>query len=497
MEFITKLARRSIFVYPTIEEFREAMVEYNSYEDIKRKRDIYEGMAKSAKAYIGSKSMDIATMYTSRDDRLLSIDDDALELYKDYKMYCTALGNGLDFVYKSVQLEQTHRSWKMLKLAGTFALWDCRDTITIDDIEESIYVVEKLGDYMKKYEEYASKNEYEHLADYFMQAPEKTLTLHNLKKRGFIGGTSNLENKVKELVRLANSYAKDEGLLTFEGDMVKYKQYESVESHNASYIQVSGSKEERAFKCHNGYEYKPTAFDKLKVLLENDTAYSPFKFKDGKRSNDNIASGATWAAIDVDDADIDIYEMHDILGDYNHHIATTSNKDNLFKYRIILEFNKVVDLPPREWKSFMLAVAKELGLEADPSAYTKSQIQFGYKDSIVLSENEAEPFNVVEPLKEANKIVGIGKQPQVSITQARKLLDDPLNTFKYAFSDDVKSRSLSLYKLWKHIKDLGGREAECEQLMRDLNYGFWTNGVSDKRFESYILQMQRSFEEER
>jgi hypothetical protein len=494
IEFITKLARRSLFVYPSRKEFKDAMIEYNSYEDMKKRTAEFEMLAKSAKAYIGNKSMEVAQTFLDSDKRLLTIDDDALDMYKDYKMYCNALGNGLDYLYKSVQLEQTHRAWKMLKLAGIFAMWDLRDNISSNDIEEAIYIVEKFGRYMEEYELYASKFEYEHLVDFFVENPEYKFSLHELKKRGFISGTTNLNSKVNELVRLADSYAGNKGMVEYKGDIVSWKPFEKVGNHGASYVEVSGSKQERAFKCHSGFIYQTTTFDKLKNLMCNDTAYTPFKFKDGKRSNDNIASGATWCSIDVDETDIDIYEMHDILGDFNHHIATTSNRDNLYKYRILIEFNTVVDIPPREWKSFMSHIYEELGIPADPASHTKSQIMFGYKGALVLTNLEGEPYDVTEAMKFASQNVMVGEQKRPTLTQARRMLDDPLNTFSYAFNDNVKSRSLTMYRMARHAYDLGANCDEIEQLMKDLN-NFWVNPISEERLESYIKQQRRLCEE--
>jgi len=40
---------------------------------------------------------------------------------------------------------------------------------------------------------------------------------------------------------------------------------------------------------------------------------------------------------------------------------------------------------------------------------------------------------------------------------------------------------------------MGASEEECESLMQDLNYNFWSDGVDDKRFEGYINQMRRAY----
>ena len=496
MEFITKLARRSMFVYPTKEEFASCVVEYSSYEDMKAKQSLYEDMAREGKAYIGSVSMDVATQLLDRDNKLIDIDDDALEAYKDYKMYTNALGNGLDYIHKSVQLEQLHRSWKMLKLAGVYALMDNDDAIRMKHIKEAIYYVEKIGKYMGLYEDYASKEPYELLVDYFKAHTDAKLSLHDLKKMGFLSGSTGINSRLAELVRLADSFAGSDGMVKTENDIVYYKPFEAVGDHYASYVQVSGDKQERAMKCHSGFEAKPTTFNKLKVLLENDTAYTPFRFKDGKRSNDNIISGATWVALDVDDSDLTMDEMHDMLADYNHHIATTSNPDNPYKFRVIIEFSAVVDLEPRDWKKFGKVLGEELGIEVDPATFTKSQIMFGYKGAKVLSTTDAEPYDVTAALKQVESMKAlVGPKKTLTRTQMSKALSEPLETFKYAFTDNVKSRSLAMYRMWKHAMDLGATAEQCEQLMYDLNYNFWSDPIEDKRYEGYITQMRRAFDE--
>jgi len=496
-EFVTKLARRSMFVYPSKEEFDNCIIGYSDYESIIKHHEEMEWLAKEGAGYISSRTADIATMFIERDSRLLDISDEALAAFRDYKLYTTNLGSGMSYIYKSVQLEQTHRSWKMLKLAGVFAIWDVSDAVEIKHVKEAIYFVEKIGKYMEQYEEYASKEEYELILDFFRHKPDIVLSLHDLKKRGFITGNSNIDNKVKELVRMADSLAGSEGTVVYKGDTVSYQPFERVGEHHASYIQVSGSKEERAAKCHSGYENKATTFKNLARLLENDTAYSPFKFMDGKRSNDNIISGTSWVALDVDDSDIDIYEMHNMLGDFNHHIATTSNPDNPYKFRIILEFNNLVDLPVREWKKFGEMLGQELGIKVDPATFTKSQIMFGYKGAKVLSEIDAEPYDVSNAVKQAKLKVdeAYKRKPQLTKSKMRSMLDDPLTTFSYAFNDQVPARSLALYRLWKHVFDLGGSKEEAARLMHDLNYNFWTNPISDERFESYINQMERAWDE--
>jgi len=60
MEFITKLARRSMFVYPTKAEFEECIISYRDYEDMRARQETDENLAAEGQSYIGSVSNDIA-----------------------------------------------------------------------------------------------------------------------------------------------------------------------------------------------------------------------------------------------------------------------------------------------------------------------------------------------------------------------------------------------------------------------------------------------------
>ena len=499
-EFITKLARRSMFVYPSKSEFDECVIEYSTYEQMKEKEELFEALAAEGKAYIASATNDIALTQLERDSRLIGITDEALTAFKDYKLYTNNLGAGMNFVYKTVQLELTHRSWKMLKLAGVYAIWDMEEMINIKHIKDAIYFVEKISPYIEAYEEYAAKDAYELTVEFFRHNPDASLTLHDLKKRGFISGTSGIEHRIKELVRLADSFAGAEGSIKFANDIMSYKPFEAVGDHYASYIKVSGTKQERASQCHSGFKAKSTTFDKIKVLLENDTAYTPFRFNNGQRKNDNIISGATWVALDIDDGDVDIYEMHSILGDYNHHISTTSNRDNIYKYRIIIEFNNIVDLPPREWKAFGKVLAEELGVKIDPATFVKSQIMFGYKGALVLTELKGEKYDISHAYKTAQASVAsaFNKDAKPTRTQKRTMIENPLDTFGYCFNAEEGKGSLAMYRMVMHAFDLGASLDEIEQIVQEVNYEFWDTPMDEDRLRKTILDpIRRKFKSER
>ena len=51
---------------------------------------------------------------------IINVDDDAMRLYKVYKVYCEE--KSLSILDEALNLEQQHRHWKAFKLAGTFSI---------------------------------------------------------------------------------------------------------------------------------------------------------------------------------------------------------------------------------------------------------------------------------------------------------------------------------------------------------------------------------------
>ena len=97
-------------------------------------------------------------------------------------------------------------------------------------------------------------------------------------------------------------------------------------------------------------------------MLKGDYAYSPFQFKNGIRSKENLVGDTKWLALDIDHCDFTYEQIHTILGNINHHIVQTSDKKNLYKFRLLVELDSPINLPDREFKTFVQSVSQYLGL---------------------------------------------------------------------------------------------------------------------------------------
>ena len=455
-EFISKLARRCFFNFP---DFIYEEKDYNDIESILSSELEQKEFQVANSLEIRDMSYNVAKKLSESDVTNIMIDVDAERLYKIYKFHCKY--ESQKHKEESVILEQLHRHWKVLKLAGVYAAIDERNSISIEDLKEAICFAESIDGHLAKFIELSKREDYEILID--LLRVEDRVSVHELKKRGIINGTGKAETKIQSLIELGNSKLGKEGMLKYTEGFVELELFKSVE-HGASFIMVEGTKEERSWKTKDGYKYQKTKFEKLGNLLCNDTAYCAFEFTDGVRSNDNICSGATFVVLDIDDSDITYTEAHDMLSDFRHIVAKTSNENNPYKFRAIVELDIEVNLDSRLWKNFMSKVGEYLGLELD--LLPKSQIYYGFKGREVLTNLEGEPL----PASELIKTIDILPKEVKRLTKNKLIeaYEDRFEIFKYAYESGGNTAAASMFRAFKHGRDLGMEKEQVIDLLKDI-----------------------------
>jgi hypothetical protein len=177
--------------------------------------------------------------------------------------------------------------------------------------------------------------------------------------------------------------------------------------------------------------------------------------------------------------------------DINHHVALSSDPNNDYKFRVLIELDSVVELSPIAWKHFYLAIADDLAIKADP--LPQSQIFFSYADRPVLSHLDAEPLAVRDYVMTANE-KALAKSEPAKITSSAKqaLLDNPLSTFAYAYEAPFGSGSRNLIRAAMHAKDLGAGTDYVQNLLSDIN-SWWEAPMEPSRFEKILSQAARMF----
>lgn len=486
-EFTTKLARRSFFNFNYFE------IEEPSYQNISEllKAEIaMEDKARELNEKFKKEFEDLALEQIKKVGIPLEVDKETRELVILYKKYNAEKAALVNRQYPITQLVIMHLYWKALKLAGALAIIKNKDSIGVTEYKEAIAFTELLNEDMKNFEMELVKDPYELFVGFcqtILQDNRCFIDTHTLKKMGYITSTSNTSSKLKDLASLASSYDPT-GVYKVTDTGIEYTKLVKTSDSGVSYVEVSGSKDDRKIACSKNFNYAIVEFKTLARMLSKDFAYSPFKFKNGARNKANIEGGVKWIALDIDDSLYTDYQMHEILQDYNHHIARTSDPNNPYKFRILLELDSMVDLGDKEYKAFIKSIADYLGLKVD--LLPKSQIYFSYSGREVLSVTDKYPLDTKDHImiaydKSYNPVTeSIDKYTN---KQKKALIDDPLTTFAYAFEAPEGKGSVSLYRAAKHAKDLGMNKEEVINLIRDIN-SYWVRPMDITRLENTLVK---------
>jgi len=502
--FMSKLARRSFFCY-TPEVLPEP-----SFDSISEMLDYQKGIQNTAYEARGAME-DAVTAIANYGIKTLGMDietsPEVFELFEIYKRYNSEVVTRLSNQESTYALIRRHLQWKALKLAGAFALLDQKDVILEDHYIQAIQFCELLDEDMELFEKDLNKSSHELFSDYIrtqlVEDGKAEVTVHDIKKLGFVPSVS--KPKLQELVQLCAGYDPN-GIYSVinDGGAIEYEPVIKTEVLGISFKPINITALDRAIENNDanairdakyniaatalyGFEVEDTTFAELGDLLQGSYAYSPFKYADGKRGKANILGGTKWLVLDVDEAPMSAEEAHFMLNDVNHHIALSSDPSNEYKYRILIELDSVVDINAVEWKHFYLGIAEELALKVD--ILPQSQIFFSYEGRKVYSQLEAEPLTTRDFVMQA-KEKAITKEQNNKTTNAQKkaLLNDPLETFNFAYEAPMGQGSRSLIRAAYYAIDLGATKEETLNLMEAIN-NYWQLPMEASRFEKILTQV--------
>lgn len=267
---------------------------------------------------------------------------------------------------------------------------------------------------------------------------------------------------------------------------------------------ISQLKMEVAWSAVFGFEYYEVDFKDLGNLLINDVGFNPFKYKSVEegaiynkdkhpeawgrvRGRDNVSGKVSWVCLDVDDTNITAEEMHLILGRVDHHIARTANKDNPFKYRIVVPLTTKVDVPINYWKHFVKSIADYLGIKIDNLG--ASQCFYGYegrKLHTTTGQASIDPSTHLEMA--AMKVAEIEEKraaawPQHLVDEA---LEHPYTTFGYAYDCEPGKGTNMMLGAISQAKELGASKEYIVGLLYSIN-NFWERPMPDHRLQATVM----------
>jgi len=487
--FNTQLARRSIFTFTPEIPPRLKIKSIDELYELKEKERTRVLAAQKTLSDLTSSLVESTTQIP------LEVTPEADKLFDVYLEYNSILSDDMPNKYPISKLSRKHKQWLALKLAGSYAILAGELSISENTYAYAINTVELLAPNLSSFERELVKEPYEQLADmcrFKAQEGEFFLSLHELRKLSYVTGTGSSKGKVDELCTMANSYD-EEGSYTVQEGGIQYRELVKTDIVGVSYkifqTSLTGAalKEHMAINSKDGYEFFETDFSDLQLLLQENAVYCSFAFTDGVRKKDNLVGGTKFVVLDIDKSMLTDEEAHTLLSDYNHYVARTSDPDNEFKFRVVMELDSVVDIDERMWKCFLEEIAEELGLVID--VLPQSQIFLSFANRNVLSQLEGQTLKTKFLLEKAALRLKEKPKPAKSLPTKEKILklEDPRETFAFAFNAERGERSVLMYRALAYAIDLGADSKYVRNLASEIN-NYWVDKLDNVRLQRTLVE---------
>jgi hypothetical protein len=315
-------------------------------------------------------------------------------------------------------VELINRQWKAIKLAGLWSLVIKESTISVETLAQAIYFTEYFGKHYRLFMETLRLQPYERFVRAMKENEVKNeVTVDFLIKGEYIDvGKRQLDSVLKNFISTVNSKLNGSAVLKLTADKSKIT-ITTIEKANLTTKHIISVKvfnepiTKDEMKTQSAVNFSLAAADlpTIKNFLKTKrAAYIPFQLKKGHRKDVNIESETSLLVLDVDKSEISMESLHnDFLKKLNHILASTSDRTNKFKFRLLIPINKKLGKDKAVYSKVVRKVAEELMLDIDPVSAVRSTVFFSYGDSEVFITDDQEIFDVnpiladleIEPVK--------------------------------------------------------------------------------------------------
>jgi len=232
-EASSKLARRCIAYFS---REKQTIV---TYDDVEQARE----SARTEAANIKEVNESLTPWFTSLVHGTSHVDlepsQEALDTLTDYTQYNEIVGDAMSMLQPLAKIHREHRQWAAFKVAGALAILEGANDLNQTHMIEAINFIELYADDLGAFEDELNKEKYELFADYMASIAAQgyaNISVHKLRKLGYVKGTGSPQAKLLELIDLAKSY----------DDINRYEYSEGYIHFYEDSIVVSNEREELA-----------------------------------------------------------------------------------------------------------------------------------------------------------------------------------------------------------------------------------------------------------
>ena len=447
----------------------------------------------------------VTRLLESTDASKITLTPDARALYTQYvllgKTYrYLAYLNDTNFVAEGLLAELVNRFWKCIKLAGIWALAENKSVIDVKLLASAIYFTEYTGKGLRQLLNMIELLPHERFVNSILSGEIRdVLRFDTLVKQAYVNKAD--KNTIHNFLVVVNSNLQGKALVQADHNKAILN-IQTIEVSKGEYgvsaikFKPEDSKEYRVNKSFQGFVYKKYKLTDLVLLLQGDYAYSPFEFAEGRRSNDNIISETNWIVLDIDESELPMDVLHQsYLSGTSHIVATTSDKTNLHKFRLLLPILQLIGKDKLIYKYVVTRVAEELMLKIDPASAVISQPMFSYSGGIVLNnlDENIPPMDLTDVLQDAaiHKEVSYNYTTPLTKSEQKKEQEkfeyDFEDTFAHVINCSKGRGSYLMYATMKRLERAGLSADAIRTLIHKINNS-WSSPMDVSRLENTILK---------
>lgn len=298
-----------------------------------------------------------------------------------YKMHCEKIAETFPEHEEIQKAELSHRYFKALKLAGTYAFIAGSFEITEELLYNAIKLVEDSG---KAFSAILTRDRnYVKLAKYIAEVNREVTHVDLVEDLPFYKGS---ESQKRELMTLAIAYGYKNNIIIkkhyIEG--IEFMKGESLKETNIAEMILSYSTQ-----LAENYEVALAPFEKLHQMTNQaNLHWTNHNFIGNYRLEDNVIPGFNMVVIDVD-GEVSIETAKLLLQEHKFLIYTTKRHTaNENRFRIILPLSHKLELDGNEFKGFMSGIFDWLPFKVDTATNQRSRKWLTCKGNYWYNEGE-------------------------------------------------------------------------------------------------------------
>lgn len=321
--------------------------------------------------------------------REIEVSEEVTLIYLEYKINCEKRAAELLEHDEIRKTEISHRYFKAIKLAATYAFIEDTHEITEDQLYSAIKLVEEAGESFKGL--LTRERNYVKLAKYIATVRGEVSHVDLVEDLPFYKGS---ESAKRELLNLAIAYGYKNSIIIKKlfNDGIEFLRGETLQESDVENMSMSHSDHE-AFR----YEFTDEMpFSDISLLTqEPNLHWVTHELLEGHRTEENCKPGFNMIVIDIDDG-FPMQAAAKLMEEYTFHLYTTKrHTDKVNRYRMVFPINYTLKLDAADFKEFMNNFYEWLPFDVDAETNQRSRKWLTHTGEFIDNEGaliDALPF---------------------------------------------------------------------------------------------------------